>query len=457
MVVRRSVYQALGGFDDRLNVSGEDWEMWVRIAAYRPVLVRAADTRRVSRASAICCSWRAQTSGADIRDLRRVVAMNADLLPPELAKSVSASASRDLGRAVARRANCRLDHGDLAFPGGALREGLRATRDPRVLAALLRFVMRWIPSACHDGGETSPPARQRGDARVTATISVCIVCRNERDRLEPCLASACWADEIVVLDLDSTDGSPDLAREYGARVLSREPVPIVEMVRNEIAAAASHDWILVLDPDERVTPGLARYLRERAGDPNVDAIVIPRLNMDFGFALERPAAPLRTAAADVSTLESSLAVGADKLPTVPEDRLWRVPPADVLVLLHDRSRNVPEVLERSIRYAPLQAQSMIDRGEIFSARAMTQELAKRLYVQVVIGKAYSDGVPGVIRAGTLLGFHFWVWVCFWQQSAACRTPEDDRYVRRVGSVIERTLRAAEVARRPLRAVMSRRR
>jgi glycosyltransferase involved in cell wall biosynthesis len=271
------------------------------------------------------------------------------------------------------------------------------------------------------------------------------------------LASAGWADEIVVLDLDSTDGSPDLAREYGARVLSRAPVPIVEMVRNEIAAAASHDWILVLDPDERVTPGLARYLRERAGDANVDAFVVPRLNMDFGFA---PSSPLHRYEPQLRMYRRSRVRWPEvpnKLPTVREDRLCRLPPADDLVLLHDRSRNVPEVLERSIRYAPLQAQSMIDRGETFSARAMTQELARRLYVQVVVGKAHRDGFPGVVRAATLLGFHFWVWVCFWQQSGARRTPDDDQYVSRVGRVIEQALRAAEIARRPLRAVMSRRR
>jgi glycosyltransferase involved in cell wall biosynthesis len=142
MVVRRSVYETLGGFDDRLTVSGEDWEMWVRIAArspvwYEPMMLAAYRVHPQS------LSGRAQTSGADIRDLRRVIAMNAEVLPHALARTISASASRELGRAVARRANRRLDHGDLTFPGGALREGLRATRDPWVVAALLRFVIRW--------------------------------------------------------------------------------------------------------------------------------------------------------------------------------------------------------------------------------------------------------------------------------------------------------------------------
>jgi glycosyltransferase involved in cell wall biosynthesis len=286
---------------------------------------------------------------------------------------------------------------------------------------------------------------------VSAPISVCIVCRNERDRMEPCLASAQWADEIVVLDLDSSDGSPELARRYGARVISREPVPIVEMVRNEVAAAATHDWILVLDPDERVSPGLAAYLREHVGSLDVDAFVIPRLNKDFGYA---PSSPIHRYEPQLRLYRRSAVRWPEvpnKLPDVSEERRHRLPPVDDLVLEHDRSRNVPEVLERSVRYAPLQAQSMIDRGETFSARAMTQELGRRVYVQIVDGKAHRDGVPGILRAATLVGFHFWVWASFWQQSSGERTPEDDRYVRRLGTVAEYALRAAALARRPLLA------
>ena len=70
------------------------------------------------------------------------------------------------------------------------------------------------------------------------TVSVCIVCRNEADKLGPCLESASWADEIIVLDLESVDGSDELARRHGAQVITHEPVPVVEAVRNVVADAA---------------------------------------------------------------------------------------------------------------------------------------------------------------------------------------------------------------------------
>ena len=97
-------------------------------------------------------------------------------------------------------------------------------------------------------------------------------------------------DELVVLDLESDDGSAELARRAGARVVAHPAVPIVELVRNDAADAATGDWVLVVDPDERVSPGLAGELRRLAARDDIDAVVLPRMNLDFGHA---PSSPLQ--------------------------------------------------------------------------------------------------------------------------------------------------------------------
>ncbi|HEX2388340.1 MAG TPA: glycosyltransferase, partial [Solirubrobacterales bacterium] len=114
-------------------------------------------------------------------------------------------------------------------------------------------------------------------------ISVCIVCRNEADRLAPCLASVAWADEVIVMDLESEDDSADVAARHGARVIERSPLPIVEPLREELAAAASGEWVLAMDPDERVSTGLAAALREASARDDVDAVEIPFTHFDFGY------------------------------------------------------------------------------------------------------------------------------------------------------------------------------
>ena len=114
-------------------------------------------------------------------------------------------------------------------------------------------------------------------------ISACVVCRNEADKLAECLASLAWVDEIIVMDLDSSDASMAVAEAHGAVVVKRSAVPIVELVRNEVAAHATGEWILVIDPDERLAGGLERALREAALDAECDAVVIPRTNYDLGY------------------------------------------------------------------------------------------------------------------------------------------------------------------------------
>jgi glycosyltransferase involved in cell wall biosynthesis len=288
-------------------------------------------------------------------------------------------------------------------------------------------------------------------------ISVGIVCRNEARKLGECLASVAWADEVIVMDLESTDESARVAEQRGARVLRHEPVPIVELVRNEVADAARGAWMLVLDPDERASPRLEQELRAASTREDVDAVVIPRTNVDFGHPPQDPAQRYEPQLRMYRRERVRWPTEPNRLPTVPEERLLRLPADDELVILHERNQSIPEVVERIMRYAPAEAQTMIDRGEVFTARAMFGTLggkARRYFIQ---GRAFEDGVPGVMRAWTLLNFHFYVWAAFWQMSGAKRTAEDDAYARRIGRTLQALRWPYRAARAPARLVRRARR
>jgi len=285
---------------------------------------------------------------------------------------------------------------------------------------------------------------------VAPSISVCVVCRNEADKLAGCLDSVRWADEVVVMDLASSDGSAEVAREHGARVLEHDPVPIVELVRNEVAAAATGEWILALDPDERVADGLPDELRRLAQREDIDAVAIPVMNYDFGFpassAVHRFDPKIRFYRRD----RVEWPTDPNKLPQVDPVRLHRLPDRDDLVLVHHCNRSIPEALERAIRYAPAEAQLLLDSGEVFTARKMLLRVLRKARKQYVEGRAFDDGVPGIMRATVLVTFHFYVWAAFWQLSGAKRTAEDDRLLRRVGLAVNLAFATARVARAPVR-------
>ena len=96
---------------------------------------------------------------------------------------------------------------------------------------------------------TLPPMSAR------PSISACVITLNEADRIEDCLDSLAFCDEIVVVDSDSTDATRELAAARGARVLLRT-FDGYRTQKDHAVRNARHDWILFLDADERVTPAL---------------------------------------------------------------------------------------------------------------------------------------------------------------------------------------------------------
>ncbi|MCU0594157.1 MAG: glycosyltransferase family 2 protein [Desulfobacterota bacterium] len=92
-------------------------------------------------------------------------------------------------------------------------------------------------------------------------LSVTVITKNEAGNIGDCLRSAAWAQEIVVVDGFSDDGTADLARSLGARVF-QEPWKGFAGQKNSAVDKATGDWILSLDADERITPALRQEIEE---------------------------------------------------------------------------------------------------------------------------------------------------------------------------------------------------
>jgi glycosyltransferase involved in cell wall biosynthesis len=86
-------------------------------------------------------------------------------------------------------------------------------------------------------------------------LSACIITYNEADRIDDCLASLSFCDDIVVVDSGSTDGTRERAAARGARVFERA-FDGYRKQKDHAVGLALHDWVLCLDADERVTPAL---------------------------------------------------------------------------------------------------------------------------------------------------------------------------------------------------------
>jgi glycosyltransferase involved in cell wall biosynthesis len=116
-----------------------------------------------------------------------------------------------------------------------------------------------------------------------SSLSACIITYNEADRIEACLRSLAFCDEIIVVDSHSSDDTRTRAAAGGARVIERD-WPGYRSQKQFAVDAARHDWVLCLDADERVSEALRAEIlaRRAAGFPGVSGYSVPRITDYFG-------------------------------------------------------------------------------------------------------------------------------------------------------------------------------
>lgn len=112
-------------------------------------------------------------------------------------------------------------------------------------------------------------------------LSVVVLTKNEEENIAACLESIRWADELIVLDSFSEDGTVEIAHHLGARVEQRRFTNYPSQ-RNAGIELARGDWILFVDADERATPELAAEVRQVIEDESFVGWWVPRKNYIFG-------------------------------------------------------------------------------------------------------------------------------------------------------------------------------
>ncbi len=113
-------------------------------------------------------------------------------------------------------------------------------------------------------------------------LSVAIITKNEQEMIAGCLESVSWANDIIVIDAQSSDKTVDIAKKYTKRVFVKKWTGFANQ-KNFAIQKAQHDWILVLDADERVSGSLHQEISNVLGSqPNLQAFDMPLINYFLG-------------------------------------------------------------------------------------------------------------------------------------------------------------------------------
>lgn len=226
-----------------------------------------------------------------------------------------------------------------------------------------------------------------------ASLSVLIVARNEERLLPDCLASAVFADEVVVVLDRSSDSCVGIARHKGARVIEGA-WPNEGERRNTAIAACAGEWILELDADERISAALSEEVLRTLERPQFDYYLIPFHNHIGGVWVRWGWGAYNGVGAKAALFRRGTKHWGDGLvhPKITLDgrRGWLTGHIDHLV-----DENLTTMFERLNRYSSASARDAIALNRMPSALGTFRRFFSRFFKSYVSRRGYREGWRGI--------------------------------------------------------------
>jgi glycosyltransferase involved in cell wall biosynthesis len=225
-----------------------------------------------------------------------------------------------------------------------------------------------------------------------AAVSVVLITRNAANVLEPCLESVAFADDIVVVDSASTDGTQEIAARLGARVVQKEWLGFGRQKQFAVEQA-KNDWVLCLDADERVSEALAASIRAALPAPVSPVYRMARRNRFLGRWLAHGEGYPDWSPRLFNRMEARW---SDDL--VHEKVLFAVTPGTLQGdLMHDSADDLTRYLERQNRYTTLAARQAFERGVSAGTAHLLLSPVVRFFKFYILRLGFLDGVPGLLH------------------------------------------------------------
>jgi (heptosyl)LPS beta-1,4-glucosyltransferase len=227
-------------------------------------------------------------------------------------------------------------------------------------------------------------------------ISAVINVRNEGEALNKCLHSIKnLVDEIIVVDMHSTDDSAKVAANAGAKVFPYRPMKFVEPARNFALSKANGKWILLLDPDEFLNKSLKKELLSITKRNDVDYVKIPRKNIIFGKWLRHsnmwPDYLVRFFKKGSVTWKKEI----HSQPTVKGNGLTLLD-SEKMAINHNNYTSVTQFILRAIRYSNIQADELQAADYKVKISDFILKPAQEFNSRFFSAEGYKDGIHGLV-------------------------------------------------------------
>ena len=227
-------------------------------------------------------------------------------------------------------------------------------------------------------------------------LTVIIPTYNEEKNIEDAIKSVLWADEIMIVDSYSTDRTLEIARKYTDRILQHEYINSATQ-KNWAIPQATHEWVMILDADERVTPELRDEILKVLENPQFDGYYIGRRNFFLGYPLDhggwspKDDRNIRLFRKSVSRYEDK-EVHADVI--VSTGRVGELKN----YLIHHSYISLKQYFRKMERYTDWAARDIVKAGKKPNFLNLVLRPIGDFIKFYILKQGYKDGMPGLIIA-----------------------------------------------------------
>lgn len=247
--------------------------------------------------------------------------------------------------------------------------------------------------------------------KLTVVISVF----NEEKKIEKCLKSVLFADEILVVNNSSTDKTIDIAKKFATSIITQPNDPLlIDIQKNAGFKKAKNDWILSIDADEIVTPELRLEIENLLENENLkNGYFIPRKNIIFGKQIDYtgwyPDHQLRLFRKNKGEFKNSHVhegVQVDgEIDYLKEH------------ILHYNYETIIQFIQKNmINYAQNEANNLINKNYALSPGDLISIPSKEFLSRYFARKGYRDGLHGLFLSLLMAASHLVVLAIVWEKS-----------------------------------------